>query len=182
MDSITAAALAHRQSRGPKPRTVESAASRKRLARMGEAEWTFAHIEPAYRIRLERSPLPSHDLKDVPLRQWAAAVCTAEVKHAVEDFWHIVHRHGFSPVFDHYKREEEAAPFRLPHEVKAATVLNFLSHRQAEEHLIRQAKRETRPPADAAYLAKLEGRQAEIEAGFYAAVAAYRAERAGRLG
>lgn len=137
-----------------------------------------AFLRLSARIRNERTPLPSHDL-DVPadkVRAWAAAVCDAEVKHATANFWRVVYGLNAGAVFDHYKREEEAAPFRFEHEVKAATALNWLSHLQGQERQIADVQRQTFAGKDI-YLAELERRLEKLQAGFNRAVADYKAAR-----
>jgi hypothetical protein len=130
-------------------------------------------------IRRQRRPLlvPPGLLSRDHKRRWAAEVLTAEVEHAEDDFWHAVHRLHGGAVFDHYKRQEEAAPFRLPHEVVAATALNYLGHLHSRERSIRQAMRETRPPADPAYLRGLRGRWIDVARPLVEALRAYRALR-----
>jgi hypothetical protein len=70
-------------------------------------------------IRRERRPLPARDLAGANCRTWAAAVLQAEIKHATDDFWRCVYAHGAGLLFDHYRRDREAAPFRFEHEVRA---------------------------------------------------------------
>ena len=78
--------------------------------------------------------LPGHELSGTNYRRWAAAVCAAEAKHAVDDFWAIVYRLGLSALFD---RDDgfggHEAPFRFAHETHAFAALGWLSHLQAHE-------------------------------------------------
>lgn len=85
-------------------------------------------------IRLERRPLPAHDLDGVNYRAWAAAVLAAEVEHAKADFWRVVCQLGVAAKFD---RDDGCGghemPYRYPHETSAAWALNWLSHLQAHD-------------------------------------------------
>ena len=85
-------------------------------------------------IRRERRPLPPHELDGGNYRRWAAAVCSAEACHAVDDFWACVYRLGAADLFD---RDDgfggHEAPFRFPHETHAFAALSWLSHLQAHE-------------------------------------------------
>src|SRR5262245_10169503 len=92
-------------------------------------------------IRRERRPMPApavsapvgSDIR-VGYRRWAAAVCSAEVRHATGDFWRCAHRLGVAALFD---RDDgfggHEAPYRLPHEACAFAALGWLSHLQAHE-------------------------------------------------
>lgn len=85
-------------------------------------------------IRRERRPLPAHELDGTPYRRWAAAVCTAEVRHAADDFWSAVYRLELAALFDRDDRfGGHEAPFRFAHEVHAFAALAWLSHLQAHE-------------------------------------------------
>lgn len=84
-------------------------------------------------IRAARTALPSHTLAGVPLRRYVSAVCTAEVEHARDDFWHIVHRINAVGLFDRWRDPDCDSPFRLSHEVRAAAALNWLSHLQTHD-------------------------------------------------
>lgn len=85
-------------------------------------------------IRRERRPLPADEFDGANYRRWAAAVCTAEAKHAADDFWACAHRLDLAGLFD---RDDSfgghEAPFRFPHEVHAVAAMNWLSHLQAHE-------------------------------------------------
>lgn len=85
-------------------------------------------------IRRKRRPLAARDLDGTNYRRWAATVCTAEVRHAADDFWSCVYRLGLAALFD---RDDgfggHEAPFRFPHEVHAFAALGWLSHLQAHE-------------------------------------------------
>lgn len=84
-------------------------------------------------IKAARTALPSHTLTGVPLRRFVSAVCTAEVEHARNDFWHIVHRISAAARFDRFRDPDCDAQFRLSHEVRAAAALNWLSHLQTHD-------------------------------------------------
>jgi hypothetical protein len=84
-------------------------------------------------IKAARTALPSHTLTGVPLRRFVSAVCSAEVEHARNDFWSIVHRMGAVGLFDRYRDPDCDAQFRLSHEVRAAAALNWLSHLQTHD-------------------------------------------------
>jgi hypothetical protein len=79
-------------------------------------------------IKAARTPLPSHTLEGAPVRRSVAEICTAEVKHARNDFWTIVHRLNAASLFDRHRDPDCDVAFRLPHEAHAAAALNWLSH------------------------------------------------------
>src|SRR6195256_6336013 len=83
-------------------------------------------------IRRERRPLPPHAFDGGNYRRWAAAVCSAEARHAADDFWACIYRLGAAGLFD---RDDgfggHEAPFRFPHETHAFAALSWLSHLQA---------------------------------------------------
>ena len=85
-------------------------------------------------IRRARQPLTAPTLDGAHYRRWAAAVCSAEARHAADDFWSCVHRLGLAALFD---RDDgfggHEAPFRFPHETHAFAALSWLSHLQAHE-------------------------------------------------
>ncbi len=70
-------------------------------------------------IRGRRRPLPTHDLAGTNDRARAAAVLQAEIRHATDDFWRCACAHGAGLLFDRYRRDREADPFRFEHERKA---------------------------------------------------------------
>ncbi|HTB38296.1 MAG TPA: hypothetical protein VK777_14470, partial [Reyranella sp.] len=77
-------------------------------------------------IRRARRPLPPHEPDGGPYRRWAAAACSAEARHAADDFWSCVHRLGLAALFD---RDDgfgsHEAPFRFPHETHACAALSW---------------------------------------------------------
>jgi hypothetical protein len=77
-------------------------------------------------IRRERRPLAVPDF-DRNYRPAVASVLRAEAKHAIDDFWRLVHVHGAGLLFDHHQREREARPFRFDHEVRAREAYAWLS-------------------------------------------------------
>jgi hypothetical protein len=85
-------------------------------------------------IHRERRPLPPHAFDGGNYRRWAAAVCSAEARHAADDFWACVYRLGAAGLFD---RDDgfggHEAPFRFPHETHAFAALSWLAHLQAHE-------------------------------------------------
>jgi len=78
-------------------------------------------------IRRERRPLPVLEIVGTTYRQGAAAVLWAEIRHATDDFWRSVHAYGAGLLFDHYRRDLEARPFRFDHEVRASEAYAWLS-------------------------------------------------------
>lgn len=82
-----------------------------------------------------RTKLPIHELTGVPLRQWAAAVFTAEVEHSQREFWSL--QRG---VLDIDRHDCPAAYQRCqwPHEAHAARALNALSHMNGAEEDLRE--------------------------------------------
>lgn len=82
-------------------------------------------------IRLERRPLPAHDLDGVNARQWAIAVCGAEVKHRASDFSRCEVKLGVS--FDRWDHPAAEQMGQFDHEVHAGAALNWLTHLQAHD-------------------------------------------------
>jgi len=77
-------------------------------------------------IRRERRPLPAHDLDGVNCRQWALAVCGAEVKHRGRDFRRCEHALGVG--FDRWDNPACEEMGQFEHEAAAGTVLNVQGH------------------------------------------------------
>lgn len=128
-------------------------------------------------IAADRTALPSHEI-DVAadsVRAWAVAACTAEVEHAERETRLLALRHGLP--HDDYLHPDWHGRFRLPHEAKAGTALVWLLHLQTEERLIAETRLQTREPASAEYMAKLEARRAKLQTGFDHAVEDYREGR-----
>lgn len=89
---------------------------------------------PSDLIRGKRRPLPPPEPNGGTWRAWAAAACQAEVEHARNDFWRIVHELGLAGLHDRndgYGGHER--PFLLTHETHAQAALSWLSHLQAHE-------------------------------------------------
>jgi hypothetical protein len=84
-------------------------------------------------IRAVRTALPGPDLSPQPVRAFVARACTAEVKHARNDFWTIVHRLNAASMFDRHRDPDCDVAFRLPHEIHAAAALNWLAHLQTHD-------------------------------------------------
>ncbi len=82
-------------------------------------------------IRRERRPLPAHDLDGVNCRQWALAVCGAEVKHRASDFLRVEVKNGWS--FDRWNHPDAEQMGQFDHECHAGAVLNWLSHLQSHD-------------------------------------------------
>ena len=83
-------------------------------------------------IRAGRKPLPSHELRDVPVRRFVASVCQAEVNHAYNDFWQVVGGINARGLF--YGETSADAGFRFPHEARAGEALVWLSHLQGHDN------------------------------------------------
>jgi len=84
----------------------------------------MADMEAA--IRHARQPMLALERQDANYKQWATVVVRAEIKHATDDFWRCMHAHGADLLFDHYKRDQEARPFRFRHEVHAVEAWDWL--------------------------------------------------------
>lgn len=82
-------------------------------------------------IRRERRPLPAHDLDGVNARQWALAVCGAEVAHRERDFGRVCGVLGLS--FDRYDEPDCMQRGQFAHEAHAGAALNWLSHLQTHD-------------------------------------------------
>lgn len=85
----------------------------------------------AQRVALLRKPLPSHQIKGGNFRQWAAAVCTAEVKHRERDYLRVEAELGIHVDRWDFPNNDEVGQY--PHEAHAGAALLWLSHLQAHE-------------------------------------------------
>lgn len=82
-------------------------------------------------IARERLPLPSHHLKGGNFRQWAVAVCAAEMKHRDRDYLRVADMLGISVNLWDFPHDVTRGQFK--HEAHACAALNWLSHLQAHE-------------------------------------------------
>lgn len=82
-------------------------------------------------IERERMPLPSHAIQGGNFRQWAVAVCTAEVKHRERDYLRVERLLGVSVDRWDFPNNDEIGQF--PHEAHAGAALLWMSHLQAHE-------------------------------------------------
>jgi len=138
---------------------------------------TRPELSFAQRVALLRRPLPSHAIEGGNFRKWAAAVCSAEVKHREADYLRVERELGHSVDRWDFPNNDEVGQY--PHERHAAVALNWLSHLQTHESEKRTPwsfipwtdwKRETR----AAWIA----RRRYLWAGFLNAVRNYQEARA----
>lgn len=123
-------------------------------------------------IARERMPLPSHHVEGGNFRQWAAAVCDAEVKHRDADFARCERLLGLS--FDRYAEPRCVLMGEFLHEAHAAAALHWLSHLQTHESL-RRKPMDFRPwrTWNAERRAKWLARRRYLWRGFLAEVRAY---------
>mgnify|MGYP003643407662 CR=1 FL=1 len=109
-------------------------------------------------IAREREPLPSHRVEGGNFRQWAVAVCDAEVKHRDADFARCERLLGLS--FDRYAEPRCVLMGEFLHEAHAAAALHWLSYLQTHESERRTSWfhpkkwRDWKPEDRAAWLAK----------------------------
>lgn len=82
-------------------------------------------------IERERMPLPSHAIQGSNFRQWAIAVCTAEVKHRERDYLRVERLLGVS--VDRWDFPNCIESGQFPHEAHAGAALLWMSHLQAHE-------------------------------------------------
>src|SRR5262249_26403023 len=92
----------------------------------GRADNRQAHVLPLTRdwrtiVREARAFLALDDLPRMSLRRFVADVCTAEVKHARNDFWRRVYAIGAAHLIDRRVEPDIDVAFRLPHEALAGT-------------------------------------------------------------
>lgn len=133
-------------------------------------------ISFAQRVAILRRPLPSHAIRGSNFRQWAVAVCTAEVKHRERDYLRVERELGVHVDRWDFPNNDEVGQY--PHEAHAGAALLWLSHLQAHESEKRTPwnflpfcdwKRETR----AAWMQK----RRYLWRGFLRAVHAYQSAR-----
>ena len=136
-----------------------------------------AALSFAQKVKLLRRPLPSHQIEGGNFRQWAAAVCTAEVRHRERDYLRVEAELGVTVDRWDFPSNDEVGQF--PHEAHAGDALLWLSHLQAHESEKRTPwsfvpfcdwRRETR----AAWMQK----RRDLWAGFLRAVRKYQEARA----
>ena len=92
-----------------------------------------ACLDYRYSIMAARTPLPRPDISAAPIRRFVAAACTADAKHARNDFWRIVNTSGDAIRFDRHLDPDCYAAFSFPHERAAGVALNWLSHLQGHD-------------------------------------------------
>lgn len=85
----------------------------------------------AQKVAILRRPLPSHEVEGGNFRRWAAAVCTAEVKHRERDYLRVERELGVH--VDRYDFPNNDEIGQYPHERHAGIALLWLSHLQAHE-------------------------------------------------
>jgi hypothetical protein len=143
---------------------------------MDALTYTRPALSFAQRVALLRRPLPSHDLPGGNFRKWAAAVCSAEVRHRERDYLRVEAELGVTVDRWDFPNNDEVGQFT--HERHAGAALLWLSHLQAHESEKRAPwsflpwtdwKRETR----AAWIAK----RRKLWAGFVKEVRAYQDAR-----
>lgn len=82
-------------------------------------------------IERERRPLPSHEIQGGNFRQWAVAVCQAEVNHRERDYERVEALLGIQT--DRWDFPNDPARGQFPHEAHAGAALLWMSHLQAHE-------------------------------------------------
>jgi len=100
-------------------------------------------------IRLERRPLPAHDLDGVNARQWALAVCGAEVQHRGRDFRRVERAMGIS--FDRWDNPTCEQQGQFDHEARAGEVLSAQNHLISGDTYIRELIRRLRGQREAGW-------------------------------
>lgn len=85
----------------------------------------------AQHVAILRRPLPSHAICGGNFRQWAVAVCTAEVKHRERDYLRVERELGVHVDRWDFPNNDEVGQY--PHEAHAGAALLWLSHLQAHE-------------------------------------------------
>ncbi len=128
-------------------------------------------------VRAARSPLELGVLADMPLRRFAANVCTAEVKHSHRDFWERAYAIGAGSMIDRHAEPDIDVAFRLSHEALASTALVWLSHLQSHDG-DRFGTWATWPTLSPAQKQAWRAKRRTIRDGLAKAVADYRAARA----
>ena len=91
----------------------------------------WSDLSFAQKVKLLRRPLPSHQIEGGNFRQWAAAVCTAEVRHRERDYLRVEAELGVTVDRWDFPANDEVGQF--PHEAHAGAALLWLSHLQAHE-------------------------------------------------
>jgi hypothetical protein len=143
---------------------------------MDALTYTRPELSFAQKVKLLRRPLPSHAIEGGNFRQWAAAVCSAEVRHRERDYLRVERELGVTVDRWDFPNNDEVGQY--PHEAHAGAALLLLSHLQAHESEKRTPwnflpwtdwKRETR----AAWVAK----RRKLWGGFLNAVRAYQDAR-----
>jgi hypothetical protein len=138
--------------------------------------YTRPALSFAQEVEKRRRPLPSHTLEGSNFRQWAVAVCTAEVRHRERDYLRVEAEMGVHVDRWDFPSNDEVGQF--PHEAHAGAALLWLSHLQAHESEKRTPwsfvpfcdwRHETR----AAWMQK----RRDLWAGFLRAVRKYKAAR-----
>ena len=86
----------------------------------------WSDLSFAQKVARLRRPLPSHTLEGGNFRQWAAAVCTAEVRHRERDYLRVERELGVT--VDRWDSPSNDEVGQFPHEAHAADALNWLSH------------------------------------------------------
>jgi hypothetical protein len=136
----------------------------------------WSDLSFAQKVAHMRRPLPSHAIEGGNFRQWATAVCTAEVRHRERDYLRVEAELGVTVDRWDFPNCDEVGSF--PHERDAGDALLWLSHLQAHESEKRTPfffvpwtdwKRETR----AAWMQK----RRDLWRGFINAVRNYQAAR-----
>lgn len=82
-------------------------------------------------IARERMPLPSHQIQGGNFRQWAVAVCQAEVKHRERDYLRVEALLGIHTDKWDFPNNDERGQF--PHEAHAGRALLWMSTLQTHE-------------------------------------------------
>jgi hypothetical protein len=111
------------------------------------------------------------------MRSWALAACSADVTHADTEFWRLAHELDLTARFDRYLDPGCPQAAAMPHERKAASVLNWLQHLQVEEWLIARSIGSGMLRSDRSYLRALFSRRLRLKQGFRRTLADYRALR-----
>ena len=136
-------------------------------------------------IRLERRPLPAHDLDGVNCRQWALAVCGAETKHRHRDF--IRTEVALDISFDRWDHPTAEQLGQFDHEARAGEVLNVQGHLIGADDYIATLIRTLRGQRKAGWQKQAAGTAGDLRAElhrrraiwrqFLGAIARYKAAR-----
>ncbi len=116
----------------------------------------------ADRIRAERRPLPAHDLDGVNARQWALAVCGAEVKHRASDFSRVERAMGMS--FDRWDMPYAEQQGQFDHEARAGEVLSIQGHLVTADGYIATLLRTLRKQREAGWDKEAAGTLGDLRA------------------